>query len=131
MDRVVELLKRLAATYHEGGVRVVAGGDSGISASKPHGLLPMTIRWYVEGGLTPAAALATATSVAADVCGLGARKGRIRAGYDADLVIVGGDPLTDVGALARPVAVYVAGRQSWAMSDQPATSDGLRGAGPM
>jgi imidazolonepropionase-like amidohydrolase len=131
MDRVIELLKRLAATYFDGGVRVVAGGDSGISESKPHGLLPVTVRWYVEGGMRAADALAAATSVAADVCGLGGRKGRIRLGCDADLLVVGGDALTDVSALGRPLAVYLGGRQSWAMSDQPATSEGLRGAGPM
>jgi imidazolonepropionase-like amidohydrolase len=49
--------------------------------------------------------------VGAQVCGLGHRKGRLRAGYDADLLVVDGDPVADVTALARPVAVYVAGRR--------------------
>jgi imidazolonepropionase-like amidohydrolase len=44
------------------------------------------------------------------VCGLGDRKGRVRPGYDADLLIVDGDPLTDLAALLRPAAVFVAGR---------------------
>ena len=51
--------------------------------------------------MAPAAALATATSIAAEVCGLGTRKGRVGPGYDADLVVVDGDPLTDVAALTR------------------------------
>jgi imidazolonepropionase-like amidohydrolase len=76
-------------------------------------------------------ALAAATAKAADACGVGARKGRIRPGYDADLLLVDGDALTDVAALARPRAVCVGGRQSWAISDHPVTSDGFLGAGPM
>ena len=44
------------------------------------------------------------------MCGLGDRKGRVRPGYDADLLAVDGDPLTDLDALLRPVAVFVAGR---------------------
>jgi imidazolonepropionase-like amidohydrolase len=51
--------------------------------------------------MSPADALATATSVAADTCGLGDRKGHIRAGYDADLIVVDGDPLADISALLR------------------------------
>jgi imidazolonepropionase-like amidohydrolase len=53
--------------------------------------------------------MASATSLAADACGLG-RKGRLRAGHDADLVIVDGDPLTDIRALAAVSAVYLNGR---------------------
>jgi imidazolonepropionase-like amidohydrolase len=59
--------------------------------------------------MDPAAALAAATSVAAEVCGLGERKGRIRPGFDADLVLVDGDPTRDIKTLARPRTVYLAG----------------------
>lgn len=44
-------------------------------------------------------ALATATSVAAAACGLSESKGQVRLGYDADLIVVDGDPLLDIGAL--------------------------------
>jgi imidazolonepropionase-like amidohydrolase len=63
-----------------------------------------------EGGVSPAAALASATSLAAAACGLGDRKGRLRAGYDADLLVVDGDPVGDIGALAQPAAVFAGGR---------------------
>ena len=47
--------------------------------------------------------------VAAGVCGLGHRKGRVAPGFDADLVAVDGDPLTDPAALRRVIAVYARG----------------------
>jgi imidazolonepropionase-like amidohydrolase len=130
-EDMVAGMKRHAAALHRAGVRVVAGADSGIGSAKPHGIVPVTVRFYVDGGMRVADALAAATAKAADACGVGARKGRIRPGYDADLLLVDGDALTDVAALARPRAVCVGGRQSWAISDHPVTSDGFLGAGPM
>ena len=52
-----------------------------------------------------------AAALAAAACGLGDKKGRLRAGYDADLLVVDGDPGADIGALARPVAVFAGGRR--------------------
>jgi imidazolonepropionase-like amidohydrolase len=40
--------------------------------------------------------LASATAVAARHCGLTDRKGRLRPGLDADLLVVDGDPLIDI-----------------------------------
>jgi imidazolonepropionase-like amidohydrolase len=110
-EQVVEMRKRRAAQMHAAGVRVVAGTDGGISAAKPHGLLPVWAAHLVDGGVSTVAALASATALAADACGLGERKGRLRAGYDADLLVVDGNPVADIGALARPVAVFAGGRR--------------------
>ena len=52
-------------------------------------------------------ALATATSVAAEDCGVDA--GRLVPGALADLLVVEGDVAADVTALGRPVAVWVGG----------------------
>ncbi|MDJ0345153.1 amidohydrolase family protein [Streptomyces sp. H10-C2] len=88
------------------------GADSGITSGKPRGLLPVAIADLAAGGVPAADALASATSVAADVCGLGHRKGRLQAGYDADLLIVEGDPLSRMESLTQVAAVMVRGR--WA-----------------
>jgi imidazolonepropionase-like amidohydrolase len=111
MEQVVEMRKRRAGQMHAAGVRIVAGTDGGISASKPHGLLPVSAAFLVDGGVSTVAALASATALAAAACGLGDSKGRLRAGYDADLLVVDGDPVADIGALARPVAVFAGGRR--------------------
>jgi len=46
-------------------------------------------------GMTAAEVLRTLTSVAAEVCRLGDRKGRIAVGYDADILAVRGNPLAE------------------------------------
>jgi imidazolonepropionase-like amidohydrolase len=99
------------ARMHAAGVRLVSGADSGINAGKPHGIIPAAVVDLAAGGVPTEAALATATSLAADACGLAARKGRLRRGLDADLLVVRGDALTDVGALGTVVGVMAGG--SW------------------
>ena len=36
---------------------------------------------------------------------------QLRAGYDADLLVVDGNPVADIGALARAAAVFASGRR--------------------
>jgi imidazolonepropionase-like amidohydrolase len=100
----------MVGRMHRAGVRLISGADSGISAGKPHGILPEAIIDLVDAGLTPVEALASATSAAARSCGLADRKGRLRVGYDADLLLVDGDPLADVTALRRVAAVVLRGQ---------------------
>jgi imidazolonepropionase-like amidohydrolase len=104
-----DVLASHSRLIREGAV-MVAGTDAGIGPIKPHGVLPYGLAQFTQLGMSPAEALTAGTSTAAQVCGLGDRKGRVRPGYDADLLIVDGDPLTDLAALLRPVAVFVAGR---------------------
>jgi len=62
----------------------------------------------VEAGLSPAGAVAAATSLAAEHLGLPAT-GRVAPGWVADLLMVDGDPLEDPRALIRPRLVSRAG----------------------
>ncbi|MBN9109987.1 MAG: amidohydrolase family protein [Pseudonocardia sp.] len=101
----------VAARICASGALVVAGTDAGIAPPKPHGVLPQGLIHLHELGMTPLQALTAGTSVAATVCGLGERKGRIAAGYDADLLAVAGDPLVDMSALLAPVRVLAGGRE--------------------
>ncbi len=94
----------------EAGVRLVSGTDGGINPGKPHGILAQALAQLVLGGMTPADALASATSVAAEVCGLGHRKGSVQPGHDADLLVIDGDPLTDIATLTRVDTVILNGQ---------------------
>jgi Amidohydrolase family len=102
LEQMVQMGKRRVGLMHTAGVRVVAGTDGGIAAAKPHGLLPVSVAFLVDGGVSTVAALASATALAAAACGLADSKGRLRAGYDADLLVV--------RAAIQPVAVAADGR---------------------
>jgi imidazolonepropionase-like amidohydrolase len=52
---------------------------------------------------------AIAAAAAAEVIGLGHRKGRIAPGFDADILAVDGDPIADPGALHRIQAIWARG----------------------
>ncbi len=60
-------------------------------------------------GQSPMAALVSANSVAAGAIGMGDRLGRLRPGYDADIIALDGDPLTDLTAVRRVVFVMRGG----------------------
>jgi imidazolonepropionase-like amidohydrolase len=88
---------------HAGGVRIVAGGDFGHQWTK-HGTYAAELAAYVELlGFSPLEALLTATANAGPL--VGERLGRIAEGYLADLVLVDGDPTTDVRTLLDPARV--------------------------
>jgi imidazolonepropionase-like amidohydrolase len=93
----------------EHGVRVVSGVDAGVGPAKTHGQVWRSVVELLDATFPVEEALATATSVAADVCGLTAVTGRLRVGLAADLLVVDGDLRADHEALSRPVGVLVRG----------------------
>lgn len=90
------------------GGRVVYGTDMG-NAGPPQGVDVQELRLMMAAGLSLEAALAAATSRAADHLGLAGR-GRVTAGAPADLLLAGGDPRRDLEALGRPVVTL---RDGW------------------
>jgi imidazolonepropionase-like amidohydrolase len=64
----------------------------------------------VAHGASAIEAIKAATSAAARLLAVDADTGTIEAGKLADLVLVDGDPLADLSALSRPIAVWQGGR---------------------
>jgi imidazolonepropionase-like amidohydrolase len=93
----------------EHGVAVVAGVDSGMAPPKQHGNVWCTVGDMVEAGYSTAEALAAATSVAAQACGLARDTGRLAAGCAADLLVVAGDLSQESSLLGSPRQVLVEG----------------------
>jgi len=91
------------------GVRVVSGLDAGAAPPKPHGDVWRGVVQLGSWGYDAVEALATATSVAADDCGLRGVTGRLAVGQEADLLVVDGTLSTDLEALSRPLDVWVRG----------------------
>jgi imidazolonepropionase-like amidohydrolase len=101
----------IANTRHmaELGAVIVAGTDAGIGPIKPHDILRTALWQMADIGIGALDALRRATSVAAGVVGLADRKGRLATGFDADILVVDGDPLADPEAIHRIRAVYARG----------------------
>jgi hypothetical protein len=59
--------------------------------------------WFIKAGMTPAQALAAATTIPAALLGHASDLGAIGPGYFADLVAVDGDPLADVDVVINKV----------------------------
>ncbi|WP_448579366.1 amidohydrolase family protein [Thermaurantiacus sp.] len=99
--------KALAAA-NRAGVRIAFGTDAGVFE---HGRNGEEFALMVEkAGMSPRAALVSATAGAAAMLGMEDRIGSIAPGKFADLVAVEGDPLTDPRALTRIRFVMAAGR---------------------
>jgi len=75
------------------GVRLGMGSDAVYSM---FGQNTRELDWFARAGLTPAQALATATTTAAELLGQGSRLGRLAPGYAADVVAIDGHPLENV-----------------------------------
>ena len=95
---------------YRGGVTLISGADSGINPVKAHGILPLAVIELVKCGVPATTALASATSLAAQACGLTGRTGRLRPGLDADLLLVNGDPTTNITAIRNVRTVVSRGR---------------------
>jgi imidazolonepropionase-like amidohydrolase len=92
IERNLESVRRAV----KAGVKLGMGSDAVYSM---FGQNTRELEWFVKAGLTPTQALATATTIAAELLGQGERLGRVAPGYAADLVAVEGDPTTDLETL--------------------------------
>jgi imidazolonepropionase-like amidohydrolase len=91
------------------GVPFMASTDAGIPGVFHHDL-PKALRVYGQvAELTHEQVLRSATSEAARGLGIEGQTGRLAAGFDADVLVVDGNPLESIEALCRPFAVWARG----------------------
>jgi imidazolonepropionase-like amidohydrolase len=98
-----------AQAMHEMGVRIITGTDAGID-NTPHHQYLGGLQYLVTLGFPPGEVLAMATTQAAAALGVDAITGRLEAGYEADLIVVDGDPRADIAALGQLRRVIARGR---------------------
>jgi imidazolonepropionase-like amidohydrolase len=101
MDALVVHLRTLLAL----GVQIALGTDAGIGPPKPHDSMSYAVVMAAEHSSLEFA-LRSATVGSAETVGRGSRVGRIRAGYDADMLVLPRDPRLDLTALREVRAVY-------------------------
>lgn len=92
-------LETARRAFHAG-VKLAMGSDA---VFHMFGQNTRELGWMVKLGMTPAQALATATTVGAEVLGMEDKLGKIAPGYFADIVAVSGDPLADIDVVVNQV----------------------------
>lgn len=92
---------------HKAGVKMVFGTDNG--GVFPAGQNALQFAKMIEWGMTPAEAIRTATTNAAEALSRTADVGSLAVGRYGDIVAVTGDPLADVRLLEKPSAVIKGG----------------------
>jgi imidazolonepropionase-like amidohydrolase len=108
-EKVIDMRMALMGRMYRAGVKLVTGNDSGIAPFLAHGLLRGSAETMVAFGAPIADAVAASTSAAAQACAVADRKGFLRKGFDADVIVVAGDLQADIGALAEVRAVVLGG----------------------
>ncbi|WP_461025841.1 amidohydrolase family protein, partial [Streptomyces sparsus] len=93
----------------EQGVPLIAGTDAGVSRAVFDDFVS-SLEFFEYLGCTPAEVLDLATGEAARALGIADTTARLRPGYRADLLVVDGNPLSDLQALRRVRLVMSGGR---------------------
>jgi imidazolonepropionase-like amidohydrolase len=91
-------MKAMVKALHDRGIPIVAGTDNLAGFS-----LHRELELYVEAGIPPADALRAATIVPAKVMKRDQELGTVAPGRLADVILVDGDPTTDIRDIRRVV----------------------------
>ena len=93
------------------GAKMVSGSDSGWS-NYAMGLFQREVTEMTDIGLNNMGAVLSGTSEAAKSIGMDHLVGTLENGKEADVIVVEGNPLVDIGALSNISAVFKAGVQA-------------------
>jgi imidazolonepropionase-like amidohydrolase len=91
------------------GVKIVAGSDTGYGPSSIARVSREAVM-LTEAGLSPLQALQAATITNAELLGLQAKIGAIEPNFEADLLVVDGNPAENIRTLLDPLLVISNGR---------------------
>lgn len=105
MGRIQSQCKETFQRLHAAGVRMAMGTDTQIDPDMGGNAYELEI--YVEYGMTPAEAIATATVNAADTLGLSELTGSLEAGKFADLIVLARNPLEDITVLQERESIQM------------------------
>jgi imidazolonepropionase-like amidohydrolase len=95
LEIAVESLKKMAKR----GIRILPGGDYGFAWIK-HGTNAKDLEYFVKYlGFTPMQALLSATKLGGELMMRGNELGQVKEGFLADLLLIDGDPLTNIAVL--------------------------------
>jgi imidazolonepropionase-like amidohydrolase len=97
--RELEIAVEACKKMRKRGIRVLPGGDYGF-AWTPHGTYAKDLEYFVNLlGYTPMETLVAATRLGGAIFGKPNELGQVKEGYLADLLLVDGDPVTNIKVL--------------------------------
>jgi imidazolonepropionase-like amidohydrolase len=106
---VVDVHVEAVHRFHALGGIIAVGNDYGAIPGVELGMPLTEMKLLLAAGLTPLEVIEVATRNAAFVCGQGETLGTLEPGKLADVIIVDGDPSTDLGAMDRVLTVIKGG----------------------
>lgn len=109
LKKSLALQKKLVQALHRAGVKIFVGTDAMNMGVVPGFSVHEELRNLVELGFTPFEALRAATIHPAEFLRPN-EFGAVAAGRRADLILVDGNPLEDIGKVSNPVGVLARGR---------------------
>jgi imidazolonepropionase-like amidohydrolase len=92
IERNLESVRRAV----KAGVKIGMGSDAVYTM---FGQNTRELEWLVKAGMTPTQALQSATTIPAELLGIGDRLGRVAPYYLADIVAIDGDATTEIRSL--------------------------------
>jgi len=107
----MELAKQNLLAAWNAGVMLVSGSDAGNPLVLHGPTIQRELELWVDAGIPPAVALQAATYNAAQLIGVGNRIGLIKEGYDANLLLVDGNPLKEIKQIESIQSVILKGEQ--------------------
>lgn len=114
-------LRRNIRKLHDGGVVILVGTDSPVAAVFPGVSYHEELALLREAGIPTATLLRRATVEGARLLTATPGFGELTVGMRADVLVVAGDPLTELSVLRRIQHVFVAGRESTRVQSPSAT----------
>ncbi len=109
-DDVIEDHRDSFRKAHEAGVKIAMGTDAGTPFNE-HGRNYKELELMVENGMTCREALIAATTGGAKLLGISAKTGSIAPGKEADLLVLGKNPLEKIENLETLERIYLRGSE--------------------
>jgi imidazolonepropionase-like amidohydrolase len=103
-SKIFDTVARRANRLRDAGVKLSLGNDG---CHQDHGMARQ-VDLLTQFGFPAMEAILMATRGGAEICGIADQRGTLKAGLDADVILVGGDPLKDIKAL-RDVRTVIKG----------------------
>ena len=108
-EHMIPVAQRMIRRARQLGVRVISGADTQYGPASITRITQEIVN-CTELGFAPLETIRAGMSLAAECLGVGARTGRVAAGFEADLIVVEGNPLDDIRIIQDATIVISNGR---------------------